>query len=220
MLVAADGLHSPLRRAEGLEVPARARRRFGLRQHFVVAPWTDRVEVYLSPGAEAYVTPCGRRGWAWPSSGRTGSSTGSRTRRLAPGALPHARRRLGGAEPDSEPRGPVRSSSARDGAWHRRFALLGDAAGYVDAITGEGMSVALVCAEALAACLPDVVRREGDVRAFAPYVATAVHEFRKYAWTASAVLALARRPRLRRRVVASLAARPRAFEWLLARTVG
>lgn len=220
VLVAADGLHSPLRRAEGLEVPASARRRFGLRQHFVVAPWTDRVEVYLSPGAEAYVTPCGplRVGVAflW--------SDGQLEEKPTVGSLlvrfPLLGRRLGGAEPDSEPRGagPFLQRVRRRVA--PRFALLGDAAGYVDAITGEGMSVALVCAEALAACLPEVVRREGDVRAFAPYVATAVHEFRKYAWTASAVLALARRPRLRRGVVMSLAARPRAFEWLLARTVG
>ncbi len=59
VLVAADGLHSPLRRAEGLELPVHGPRRFGLRQHFLRAPWTDRVEVHLSRSAEAYVTPCG-----------------------------------------------------------------------------------------------------------------------------------------------------------------
>ena len=101
-----------------------------------------------------------------------------------------------------------------------RFALLGDAGGYVDAITGEGLSVGLVCAEALADCLPEVVRRGGDVGAFGPYVATARREFRKYAWTAAAVLGLARRTGLRRRVVGVLARRPRTFEWLLAHTVG
>lgn len=220
VLVAADGLHSPLRRAEGLEVPARARRRFGLRQHFVVAPWTDRVEVYLSRGAEAYVTPCGQSRVGVAFLWSDGQLDEKPTIDSLLARFPLLGWRLGGAGPDSEPRGagPFLQRARRRVA--PRFALLGDAAGYVDAITGEGMSVALVCAEALADCLPDVVRREGDVRAFAPYVATAVHEFRKYAWTASAVLALARRPRLRRGVVASLAARPRAFEWLLARTVG
>jgi hypothetical protein len=58
------------------------------------------------------------------------------------------------------------------------------------------------------------------VRAFRTYEATARREFRKYAWTARAVLGLARRPRLRRGVVFTLARRPRTFEWLLARTVG
>jgi menaquinone-9 beta-reductase len=220
VLVAADGLHSPLRRAEGLEVPARGGRRFGLRQHFVAAPWTDRVEVHLSPGAEAYVTPCGpsRVGVAflW-SDGQLGE------RPMIASLLarfPILAGRLSGSAPDSEPRGagPFLQRARRRVA--QRFALLGDAAGYVDAITGEGMSVALVCAEALAECLPEVIRRHGDVRAFGSYETTAGREFRKYAWTASAVLALARRPRLRRAVVATLAHRPRTFEWLLARTVG
>jgi len=220
VLVAADGLHSALRRAEGLDVPAPHRRRFGLRQHFAIAPWTDRVEVYLSPGAEAYVTPCGpsRVGVAFLWSDGQRAGTPGVAAFLA--GFPLLARRLAGAEADSEPRGagPFLQRARRRVA--PRIALLGDAAGYVDAITGEGMSVALVCAEALAGCLPEVIRRGGDVRAFGPYEATARREFRKYAWTAGAVLALARRPRLRRGVVASLAQRPRAFRWLLARTVG
>jgi len=220
VLVAADGLHSALRRAEELDLPPRGGRRFGLRQHFAVAPWTDRVEVHLSPGAEAYVTPCGpsRVGVAFLWSDGLRAQTPTVATFL--GSFPLLARRLARAEPDSEPRGagPFLQRTRRRVA--PRFALLGDAAGYVDAITGEGMSVALVCAESLAACLPDVIRRGGDVRAFGPYEATARREFRKYAWTASAVLALARRPRLRRSVLASLAQRPAAFRWLLARTVG
>jgi len=220
VLVAADGLHSPLRRSEGLEVPARGARRFGLRQHFLAAPWTDRVEVHLSTHAEAYVTPCGpsRVGVAFLWSDGQLDAPPSVESLL--GRFPLLGRRLANAEPDSEARGagPFLQLARRRVA--ERFALLGDAGGYVDAITGEGMSVALVCAEALAGCLPDVVQRAGDVRAFAPYVATARREFRKYAWTARAVLGLARRPALRHRVVTSLARRPGAFEWLLAQTVG
>ena len=57
-LLAADGLHSPVRRLLGLDAPARAgRRRFGLRCHVAQAPWTSYVEVHWSPRAEAYVTP-------------------------------------------------------------------------------------------------------------------------------------------------------------------
>ena len=220
VLIAADGLHSPLRRAEGLERPARGARRFGLRQHFVCPPWTDRVEVHLSPEAEAYVTPCGpaRVGVAFLWS--DGRLDGRPTVESLLGRFPFLRQRLGGAEHDSEPRG-AGPFLQRAKAWAtERLALLGDAGGYVDAITGEGLSVALVCAEALATCLPEVVRRGGEVRAFAPYEAVARREFRTYAWTARAVLGLARRPVLRRTVVDTLARRPRAFEWLLARTVG
>ena len=218
--MAADGLHSPLRRAEGLDVPAGGPRRFGLRQHFQCAPWTDRVEVHLSTRAEAYVTPCGpsRVGVAflW-SSGQLDARPSVSSLLARFGVLGP---RLTRAPTDSEPlgAGPFLQRVRRRVA--DRFALLGDAGGYVDAITGEGMSVALVCAEALAGCLPEVIRDEGNARAFRPYEAVARREFRKYAWTASAVLALARRPRLRRWVVTTLAHRPRAFEWLLARTVG
>jgi flavin-dependent dehydrogenase len=63
-LVAADGLHSTIRRALEREAPSRPGRasrspapRYGLRRHYRVAPWTDLVEVHWTPHAEAYVTP-------------------------------------------------------------------------------------------------------------------------------------------------------------------
>ena len=56
-LVGADGLHSSVRRAVGLAARPAGVRRFGLRQHFRVAPWSDLVEVHWLPGQEVYVTP-------------------------------------------------------------------------------------------------------------------------------------------------------------------
>jgi len=62
LVIAADGLHSPLRRAAGLESAAGSGPlRFGVRQHFALAPWTDLVEVHWASGVEAYVTPVGPR---------------------------------------------------------------------------------------------------------------------------------------------------------------
>ena len=105
VLVAADGLHSPLRRAEGLELPSSGAPRFGLRQHFVRAPWTDRVEVHLSRSAEAYVTPCGpsRVGVAFLWSHGQLEATPSVASLLA--RFPFLAGRLAGALPDSRPRG-------------------------------------------------------------------------------------------------------------------
>lgn len=60
-LVAADGLHSPVRRSLGLDRPARTPPRYGLRRHYAVPPWTSHVEVHWGPDAEAYVTPLGPR---------------------------------------------------------------------------------------------------------------------------------------------------------------
>jgi menaquinone-9 beta-reductase len=63
-LVAADGLHSTIRRVLDRATPGEPGRgprslvpRYGLRRHYRVAPWTDLVEVHWAPRAEAYVTP-------------------------------------------------------------------------------------------------------------------------------------------------------------------
>jgi 2-polyprenyl-6-methoxyphenol hydroxylase-like FAD-dependent oxidoreductase len=47
-LAAADGLHSPIRTALGLAVPTNSRRRWGIRRHVQIAPWSDNVEVHRS----------------------------------------------------------------------------------------------------------------------------------------------------------------------------
>ena len=56
-LVAADGLHSPVRRLLGLGGPPARRQRYGLRCHVDIEPWTSLVEVHWSDVGEAYVTP-------------------------------------------------------------------------------------------------------------------------------------------------------------------
>src|SRR3984893_17103772 len=43
--------------ADGLERPSGGARRWGIRRHVQIAPWTDHVEVHWGPSAEAYVTP-------------------------------------------------------------------------------------------------------------------------------------------------------------------
>ncbi|WP_256829779.1 NAD(P)/FAD-dependent oxidoreductase [Ornithinimicrobium faecis] len=142
-VVAADGLHSPTRRLVGVEVPRRGTRRFGLRRHLRIAPWSDLVEVHWSPVGEAYVTPVGDRevGVAL-----LGSAGGSWQDRLAD--FPALADRLAGAEPASDVRGagPLRQRvrSRRVG----RVLLVGDAGGYVDALTGEGIAVGLAQAQA------------------------------------------------------------------------
>lgn len=141
-VVAADGLHSPTRRLLGLDVTHRGARRFGLRRHFRTAPWCDLVEVHWAPRAEAYVTPVGddEVGVAL-----LGSVRGPWSDRLDD--FPALRERLTGAEPASDVMGAgpfrQRSRSRRAG----RVLLVGDASGYVDALTGEGIAVGLAQAE-------------------------------------------------------------------------
>ena len=147
-LVAADGLHSPIRRACALDPPPARRARYGLRRHYRVAPWTDLVEVHWAPGTEAYVTPVAED---LVGVAVLGSARGDFDSRLA--AFPALRDRLTGAEPVGQVRG---AGPLRQDVRHRVAAnvlLVGDAAGYLDALTGEGISVALAQAAVLADCL-------------------------------------------------------------------
>ncbi|MFG3197377.1 NAD(P)/FAD-dependent oxidoreductase [Streptomyces sp. NPDC048208] len=141
-LIAADGLHSPTRRRLGLELPGGARSRYGLRRHYRVEPWTDFVEVHWSGHGEAYVTPV--------ADGLVGVAVLSRVRRgydehLAGfPALTAALR--GAAATQVRGAGPLLQRVRRRVAG--RVLLVGDAAGYVDALTGEGIALALATAEA------------------------------------------------------------------------
>ncbi|MET0992319.1 MAG: NAD(P)/FAD-dependent oxidoreductase [Lacisediminihabitans sp.] len=148
-LVAADGLHSTVRRELGLERAVRGRgRRFGLRRHYRLEPETDLIEVYWSRNVEAYVTPVGGGILGVSLLGRRGVDFDA-----AIAAIPDLARRLAGAEPASTLRGagPFRQRSVRPSSG--RVLLVGDASGYVDAITGEGIRVGLAQAQAAVECV-------------------------------------------------------------------
>ncbi|MFD7730282.1 NAD(P)/FAD-dependent oxidoreductase [Kitasatospora phosalacinea] len=198
-LVAADGLHSPVRRALGLHRPAPGRfpARYGQRRHFALEPWSDLVEVHWSRHAEAYVTPVadGTVGVAVLGSERLPFD-----RQLA--AFPALLRRLGGAQG-----GPVRGAGPlrqRAGARVRgRVLLVGDAAGYLDALTGEGVALALASAEAAVRCLA-ADRPAAYERAWR-------RATRPYRLLTSALLAARHHPWLGPRVVPLAAALPPVF---------
>jgi flavin-dependent dehydrogenase len=97
-----------------------------------------------------------------------------------------------------------------------RLVLLGDAAGYLDAITGEGLSLAFDCALRLAALLPDAIARGARAAHLLPYARAFRRRYRHYAWLTRALLAIARRPLLRRRVIALLGAHPSLFDAIVA----
>ena len=147
-LVAADGLHSSIRRACTLDPRPARHCRVGLRRHYRVAPWSDMVEVYWSPGAEAYVTPVAEQ---LVGVAILGDSRGDFDSRLA--AFPALRERLAAAGPTGNVRGagPLRQDVRRRVCVNVLF--VGDASGYIDALTGEGISVGLAQAAVLVECL-------------------------------------------------------------------
>jgi len=144
-LVGADGLHSAVRRAVGIEATAGRPRRYGVRRHFRVPVWSEFVEVYWSRWGEAYVTPVEPDlvGVAILSRGKPDLAW-----------FPQLATRLAGADPGpARGCGPLRQVVARRVAG--RVLLAGDAAGYEDALTGEGISLAVKQAAAVIDAIVD-----------------------------------------------------------------
>ena len=90
---------------------------------------------------------------------------------------------------------------------------------YVDAVMGEGLSLAFTCAESLGNLLPDALAKGGARESLLPYERVFQRAFRKDAWLTGAMLMLARRPALRRPLVRWLGTNPRVFERILAHAI-
>ena len=202
-IVGADGLLSHVRRWAGLESGPGPIRRFGVRRHYLIRSWTDCVEVHWGPGCEAYVTPVGPDllGVAMLWSGEKIGFDGLLER------FPVLRERLAGVPSASRDRGAGPLHQRVRGVRRANLALVGDAAGYLDAITGEGLAVALHQSAALIAAL-----RQGSL---AGYAAASRRIHRLPDAMTSLMLALERRPRLRARAIRALAAEPALFSLLL-----
>lgn len=197
-VLAADGLHSWTRRTLGLDRPVTRARRYGLRQHFGTQPWSRHVDVLWARDAEAYVTPVAEDavGIAVLSPRRQ-----SFAEHLA--AFPSLLERVAGCEPLTpvQGAGPLRQRSHRRAAG--RVLLVGDASGYVDALTGEGISIGLAQARAAVAAVAADRPRDYERGWLAA------------TWRCSllthALLGATRTPVLRRALVPAAAAAPWAF---------
>ncbi|MDF2977818.1 MAG: monooxygenase [Actinomycetospora sp.] len=190
-VVAADGLHSPVRRALGLDTAPARYRRYGLRRHFRTAPWSRFVEVHWAPEVEGYVTPVADDLVGVAVLATSKGSFDARVR-----ALPSLAALLADAEPAGDVRGagPLRQGARRRVAG--RVLLVGDAAGYVDALTGEGLALAFAQAGAAVRAITDgaAPRYERDWARLT----------RRYRWLTGALL-LGTRPRPARRALVPLA---------------
>jgi flavin-dependent dehydrogenase len=217
LLVAADGLASPVRHREGLDAPTTGARRFGIRRHVACGTSDGAVEVHLADGAEAYVTPVGegRAGVAFLFEGRApGGWEGLLAR------FPRLVDRFGRAALLSEERGAGPFDQASRDRVRDRLVLLGDAAGFVDAVTGDGISLALNGALDLAAIAPDAIARGAGRDVLLPYDRSWRARYRRYALFTRALRAITRRPSLRRRLLALAAREPRPLAWLVSAVLG
>jgi flavin-dependent dehydrogenase len=201
--VIADGLCSTLAAASGFRERACSSKRYASRQQFRCAPWSNQVEVHWRDREQLYVTPLGED--------EVGVTLLTRTRgRKLSDALPDfpvVRNRLAGTARTSSMRGAVTRTHSRREVIRGNVAVLGDASGAVDAVTGEGLLSALEQANALA----DAIAAREPHRYAARHRQIAKGPKRM----ARLLLLLDRYPWLERRFVARMAERPERFAALL-----
>jgi len=198
-VLGADGLHSNVARLTGLHLPTpRARRRYGVRKHFAVEPWSDLIEIHWSRLGEIYVTPTADGMVGLALLGRQGVRFED-----ALATSPELAARVRGAEAVSELRGagPFRQKTRARTAG--RVLLVGDASGYVDALTGEGIRIGIAQARAAVAAVAS-----GDAAGYEREWAEVTRDFRRLT---GAVVRIATSP-ARRFIVPVSHAAPGIFE--------
>jgi len=204
-LFAADGLHSTIRRALGLELPPVRPKRIGIRRHFRVQPWSNFVEVHWRPEVEAYVTPVGDNlvGVAMLVTGELPSAQGQPPFERLLDGFDALKERLQDAPVASTARGagPFEARVARRVAG--RVLLVGDAAGYLDPLTGEGLKLGFLGAEAAVDAVARGTPQHWE-RAWRRIT-------RRYYWGTLGLLVLTSQPTLRQWMVPVAARAP----WLM-----
>ena len=203
-IVGADGFHSRVRRWVGLQPLRPPQPRFGFRIHFRRAPWTDYMELHWGHACQIYVTPVG------PDEVCAALISRDQHLRLddALAQFPQLAARLRGVSRATTERGAVTANCSLRRVWRGNLALVGDASGSVDAITGEGLCLAFHQALALADSLAS-----GDLAA---YERAHRRLARRPKLMSNLMLTLDRRAWLRRRALRLMAAQPRIFQSLLA----
>lgn len=206
-IIGADGANSRVRQWAGLD-RACPRARYAFRCHFRVTPWTDHMEVYWDKECQGYATAVNHDQVC------VAVASHDPRLRLEEGLqlLPSLQARLQGAEMVSLERGALTGNRRFARLWKNNVALIGDASGTVDAISGTGLGLACSQALALAGAL-----RAGNPRQYQ-------REHRRLAlrpkWMARLMLTMDRRPKLQRRVLKVLQRHPDIFQRLVEFHVG
>ena len=207
-IVGADGGNSRVRRWAGLDAYSRKKSRYAFRRHYRIAPWSDRMEIHWGPHCQVYVAGVNQEQTC------VGLMSHDSKLRLdeALHDFPELNARLESVESSSAERGELSVTRTLKRVCRNNVALIGDASGAVDAVTGEGLSLGFGQALLLAECL-----RDGDLGRYQK-------EHRRLALRpllmAKLMLTLDQRPRLQRRTLQVFLRRPELFRRLVSLHVG
>ncbi len=207
-MIGADGSQSQVRWRTGLAITRRRDQRYASRRHYGRRPWSEFVEIYWSPHGQFYVTPVGKQEICVAFIARSPAAR----LEAALGGCPTLAARLGGAPITSRSLGALSLTSTFRHVAAPSVALVGDASGSVDAITGDGLLLAFRQAGALAAAI--AYGRLG------PYERAHRRIMRRPLWMARLLLMMDRWPTFGQRALPALAHTRALFGELLAVHVG
>jgi 2-polyprenyl-6-methoxyphenol hydroxylase-like FAD-dependent oxidoreductase len=197
-----------VRQWAGLDEHIRHQQRFAFRRHYRISPWTNCMELHWGRSCQVYVTPVA------PNEICVAAISRDPRLRLdaALAELPVVVGRLEGLERTSVERGAVSATRKLRHVSQGRIALVGDASGSVDAITGEGLCLSFRQAMVLSECF--------SAGSLNQYPARHRSLARRPALMSRLMLTLEDREWFRKRVMQALATEPQTFARMLALHVG
>jgi flavin-dependent dehydrogenase len=204
-IVGADGCGSRVRRWSGLDKSNRKTQRHASRRHYRMRPWSQYTEIYWGQGVQACVTPVGPQEVCIVMIADCAENV------CFDDALenwPELKLRLVKEVLSSRERGILTFMHSLRAVCKDNVALVGDASGGVDAITGEGLRLAFRQAGALAAALEQNTLRD--------YAEAHRKLARRPMMMGNILLTLNRSERLRARLLQKLAKNPELFSRLIA----
>ncbi len=212
-VVGADGTSSRVRgwanlnpRKSGAEESKKLR--FAFRRHYRVTPWTDYMELHWGENCQVYVTPVSKEEVCVAL-----ISYDPKLRlEKALAEFPELSAHLQDATFTSTERGAITVTRRLSRVYRDRTALIGDASGGVDAITGEGLCLTFRQAALLGECLAsgDLTRYQRGHHALG----------RRPALMSHMMLFMAKHPQIRKRTMQVFESNPSAFAGMLAMHVG
>jgi len=211
-LIGADGQASTVRSWAGLDAARWQSVRYGFRTHYRVdTSCLDAVEVHWGRRGQLYLTPVAPDCICVAYLSRDAHS--GRTDWLA--EFPHVARRLAGhdgLEAITQQRGAVSATCRLRRVTRDHVALIGDASGSVDSITGEGLALSFRQSLALADAL--------STNSLAAYESAHRRIVRLPHAMGALMLTLDRWPSFQARSICTLAATPEFFQGMLHAHIG
>jgi flavin-dependent dehydrogenase len=209
-LIGADGQASQVRRWARLDRVRRQSLRYGFRTHHRIAPWSEFVEVHWARGGQLYVTPVAPDCVCIVYITRNPRCD----RATVLDQFPQVAWRLRHTEPEivSQQRGAVSATCRLRSVANDFVALIGDASGSADAITGEGLALSFRQAQALADSISS--------GSLAPYRTAHERIGRLPHAMGALMLTLDHSPAFQARAMCALSANPACFQDLLSAHLG